>query len=210
MHLSAGQAFRLYTVRIGAGAVFGDRLLHLYYRILGAFLGEFIGLLVVLGAVVLIDRLKGIDRFVGLFLVVTSGLILVFAMLERSDGFARVPNIGLIRPPGVLFNGRYMGVPAFCIALVAIMASDRLRTRTARQGWRVLLLTLTALYGLMLVANIPVDLYRPTAANFQQHLRQAEAACKANRGKGLVIIQTGPFSHHGGFQFVVSCHQAFG
>jgi hypothetical protein len=207
--VGAHQIYRLFTVRIGAGAFLGDRLLHLYYNTLGGPLSEAVGLVVVIVVLIIGVTQRQDDRWPCFFLLTSSLVILVTAIAERSQWFD-IQNIGLVGGT-VLFDGRYMGVPALCLVLVVVIAGDRLWFRAKRKITKQMLGASLAVMALLLVANIPVNLYRPTRQSFDSAVAQARKNCSVNHDQGVINISTGPFaSAQGGFRVVLTCHQAFG
>jgi hypothetical protein len=209
LHLDLGQVWRLDTVRVGAGAALGDRLLHPYYEHLGITTAAIGGLAIFLVVLVIAVFQRGADRLACAFLVVTSVVVVPLAMVLRPTWFD-FPDIGYV-PGGVLLAGRYAGVPALCLVMVAVIGADRFLARHERSALTWVFGALAGAYLLMLVVNVPVELWRPSHSDFQNNLSDAQQLCAEHGGQGIVDIRTGPFpAAPGGFRFVVTCHEAFG
>jgi len=198
------QLFRLYTVRVADGSVIGDRLLPLFTQMLGQLGAEVLGVAIVVGLGVATLRLPGPLRLACAFCVVTSGLVLVVSVVSRSTWFD-FPGVGLVQGPGqrVLFDGRYMAVPALCLFLVGVISVDR--------WWRPARRTVATIAGslisVVLVASLQVNLFRPTLSNWNSQLTSARSGCAAAHGAGTFTLTSGPFN---GFAMVVGCREVFG
>lgn len=168
MTVGAHQLLRLFTFRVADGSLFGNRLLRLAYDGLGAAGAEPLGALVSVALFVLALRATARLRLICLFLLTSSGLLLLVAVALRPSWFDW-PGVGYTAMEGHLdlFNGRYTGVPALCLphygghrrgkleqapqSVVAGASVGMVREKQTRE----------------LLANLPVNLYRPALSDWR-------------------------------------------
>ena len=200
------QIVRLGTVRVGAGAVLGDRLLPPFVDTFGLRSAEVVGalVLVIVAALVVVPRRA---RLASASAAVAAAAILLASLVLRAEWFA-FPDIGLT--DGVLANGRYMSVPALCLVLVVVLRVDRRAASTSSRPVRVAALAASAVIAAMLAVNVPVELHRPSRASFDEDLSRWQAVCAAHGNDGLMGVRTGPWpTAPGGFELLLGCHDAF-
>jgi hypothetical protein len=206
--INPAQLARWYAVRVVGGTFLGSRLVHGYYTAVTSpgTIAVAVALVTVFVLVSLRAKLPSL-RWISVGLLVGSLLLLAGTMVVRSDTFRTSPNAGFVKGSVIVGGGRYVAGPGVCIFLVALLCLESWRRRTNPAWFRMIFEVVTGLIVVLLIMNIPVELYRSPSAEWTSQVRQERIACRSNRGTGPVHLVNAP---GGPWVAVMSCRQAFG
>jgi hypothetical protein len=189
-----------YPFRVVGGALLGDRLLGRYYDTLGRAGFWTVGAIVILGLLVFTARAQGFRRGACLFLMVESVLLYFVPLALRGyDYFGSKVN--------VLAHGRYMGVPALCVFLVALMALESWASNSRWPAARALMYGLLVLSVVAMAMNYSVTMFRLPSRSWRRALREEQAACAANPAGHTVVVGIAP--DPGSWRVTLTCDEAF-
>jgi hypothetical protein len=206
--INPAQLARWYAVRVVGGSFLGSRLVHKYFTAVTSpgTIAVAVGLITLFILVSLRANLPPL-RWIGVGLLVGSLLLLAGTMVVRSDTFRTSPNAGFVKGSPILSGGRYVAGPGVCIFLVGLLCLELWRRSTNPAWFRMIFEVVTGLIVVLLVSNIPVELYRSPSAAWTSQVRQERTACRSNSGSGTVHLVNSPGDP---WVAVMTCRQAFG
>lgn len=198
-----------YTVRAVDNSVLGDRLVLSMFNGLGELTCAVIGLAAFV-VIVAVAALVGGSRWTTLLLIVTSLLLFAVPAVVRDVSLSPDLAFPVNGEVGASGGGRYFAVPALCLTLVILLVlrpPESVAPADSNRARHMLLMASSALLAVVLIFNVPLNLYRQSLGAWEQPVAQGRRSCSADHGHGQISVPVAPGV---GWNLVLTCKQAFG